>query len=349
MSRGSTRGGMRRSARWAILGLALCCWPVISALADVGRDHAVSNIAALRAVAVGARHHRPAELRVTAASVTLRTGNVLAGSAAVRNVGAHRAQASTAALAWSSRDGGGMVQIHRFQVPALAPGHLHKANFNVTVPKTASGTYDVSVCADVLGQVAKFSAKHECRKAGTVTVGQPSSGVKGHGPTGSEPPAPSPPPSGSSPPPGPGPAPASSPPDTALDSGPSATVGQSSATLTFHGSDTNDTFQCSLDGAPWATCTSPQQYTSLADGTHTFRVRAVNSAGEADPTPAEASWTVDTTPPAATLTNPANGGWTNNVTPVFSGAAGTASGDSSTITVYLYAGSCRRRAARSRP
>src|SRR6185437_6948002 len=33
------------------------------------------------------------------------------------------------------------------------------------------------------------------------------------------------------------------------------------------------------------------------------------------------------------------GGWTNNVTPVFSGAAGTASGDPSTITVYLYAGS----------
>ncbi len=274
-----------------------------------------------------------------AASVTLRTGNVLASSAIVRNVGARRAQSSTAALAWSSRDGGGMVQIHRFRVPALAPGQLHKANFNVTVPKAASGTYEVSVCADVLGQVEKFSENRECRKAGTVTVGHPSSGVKGYGPTGPEPPSPSPSPGGSPSPTGPSPAPNSSPPDTAIDSGPTGTTDQSSATFVFHGSDTNDTFQCSLDGAPWATCTSPQQYSSLADGTHTFQVRAVNSAGEVDPTPAEASWTVDTTAPAVTLTDPANGSWTNNVTPAFSGAAGTASGDSSTITVSLYAGS----------
>ena len=274
-----------------------------------------------------------------AASVTLRTGNVLASSAIVRNVGARRAQSSTAALAWSSRDGSGMVQIHRFRVPALAPGQLHKANFNVTVPKAASGTYEVSVCADVLGQVEKFSENRECRKAGTVTVGHPSSGVKGYGPTGPEPPSPSPSPGGSPSPTGPGPAPASSPPDTAIDSGPTGTIGQSSAMFVFHGSDTDDTFQCSLDGAPWATCTSPQQYSSLTDGTHTFQVRAVNSAGEMDPTPAESSWSVDTIAPAVTLTGPASGSWTNNVTPVFSGAAGTASGDSSTITVYLYAGS----------
>jgi hypothetical protein len=231
-----------------------------------------------------------------------------------------------------------MVQIHRFRVPALAPGHLHKTNFNVPVPKAASGTYDVIVCADVLSQVAKFSEKRECRKAGRVTIGHPSSGVKGYGPTTSEPSSPSPPLGGSSPPAGPGPAPASGQPDTALDSGPTGIVGQSSATFAFHGSDANDTFQCSLDGAPWATCVSPQQYTSLADGTHTFQVHAVNGAGEPDATPAEASWTVDTTPPAVTLASPANGGWTNNVMPMFSGAAGTAPGDSSTITVYLYAG-----------
>ena len=283
-----------------------------------------------------------------AASVTLRTGNVLASSAIVRNVGARRAQSSTAALAWSSRDGGGMVQIRRSRVPALAPGQLHKANFNVTVPKAASGTYEVSVCADVLGQVEKFSENRECRKAGTVTVGHPSSGVKGYGPTGPESPSPSPSPGGSPSPAGPSPAPNSSPPDTAIDSGPTGTTDQSSATFVFHGSDTNDTFQCSLDGAPWATCTSPQQYSSLADGTHTFQVRAVNSAGEVDPTPAEASWTVDTTAPAVTLTDPANGSWTNNVTPAFSGAAGTAS-----VTPQrsrsLSTRALRRLASQSRP
>jgi surface antigen len=198
MSRGSARRGVRRGVVWVVLGLALSCWPVVSGLAASGRGHAVSDVAARHVVAVGARHHRAgrhvaAGLRVTGASVRLQAGDVLAGSAIVRNSGARRARPSTAAVAWSSGKGGGMVQIHRFKVPALAPGHLHKAHFNVAVPKDVSGIYEVSVCADVLSQVEKFSKKHECRKAGTVTVGNPSSGVKGYGPTGREPASPSPP------------------------------------------------------------------------------------------------------------------------------------------------------------
>jgi hypothetical protein len=78
-------------------------------------------------------------------------------------------------------------------------------------------------------------------------------------------------------------------------------------TFTFHGSDTNDTFQCSLDGAPWAACTSPQQYTALAEGAHAFQVRAVNAAGEVDPTPASASFTVEATPPQTTITSAPSG------------------------------------------
>jgi hypothetical protein len=87
-----------------------------------------------------------------------------------------------------------------------------------------------------------------------------------------------------------------------IDGGPSGVIGVSSVSFTFHGSDTNDTFQCSLDGAPWASCSSPQQYTGLAEGPHTFEVRAVNAAGEADPTPASASFTVEATPPQASIT-----------------------------------------------
>src|SRR6202035_2117484 len=51
------------------------------------------------------------------------------------------------------------------------------------------------------------------------------------------------------------------------------------------------------------------------------------------------TFTVDTVAPAVSLTAPANGAWINTATPTFSGAAGTAAGDSSTVTVRVYGGS----------
>jgi hypothetical protein len=324
-----------RDALWLVLGLVLC-WPVVSSLAASGHRR-VDGEHRGRIVAVAAQHLKLADLDVKAATVALRAG-VLTGSATVGNVGTRRAASSTAGVVWKSVVSGRAVQIGRFRVSALVSGGQYRAHFRVAVPKDASGSYVVSVCADVLGQLRELSKKNNCRKAGTVTVGKPGSGVKGYGPTGPEPPPSSPPPGGSTPPTGPGPTPATSPPDTTIDSGPAGIIGMSSATFVFHGSDTNDTFQCSLDGAPWAACTSPQQYTSVTDRAHTFQVRAVNTAGEADPTPAEATWTVDTTPPAVTLTAPTDGSMTNNNVPTFSGTAGTNNGDSPTITVNVYAG-----------
>jgi Concanavalin A-like lectin/glucanases superfamily/Bacterial Ig-like domain len=46
----------------------------------------------------------------------------------------------------------------------------------------------------------------------------------------------------------------------------------------------------------------------------------------------------DLTPPVVTLTAPPNGGATNDATPLFSGVAGTAPGDTATVTVKLYSG-----------
>ena len=55
-------------------------------------------------------------------------------------------------------------------------------------------------------------------------------------------------------------------------------------------------FQCSLDNSPFTNCatTSPAtiSYNSLATGQHTFAVRAVDTQGNVDPTPATFSWTV---------------------------------------------------------
>ena len=298
---------MRRTVLWVVLGLMLC-GPVVSVLASPGVGRASKAVGRSDTAVAASRRQRLAELDVSAAMVKLLAGNVLAGSATVGNVGSVPARSSTADVAWKSSDSGGLVQLGRFAVPALKSGQRRKARFQFDLPKGASGSYEVSVCADVLGQVQEHSKKNDCRDAGVITIS--GSGVKASGPTSSEPSSPSgSSPGGSSPAPAsPTPAPpASSPPSTVIDSGPSGIIGQSSVTFTFHGSDTNDTFQCSLDGAPWASCTSPQQYTALAEGTHTFQVRAVNAAGEVDSTPASASFTVEATPPQTTITSAPSG------------------------------------------
>ncbi len=95
-------------------------------------------------------------------------------------------------------------------------------------------------------------------------------------------------------------------PDTTITSGPSGTVTSSSATFTFTSTIVGSTFTCSLDGAAFSACASPVTYTGLGDGTHAFAVAATANS-VTDPTPASAGWTVDTTPPTVTATNPTNG------------------------------------------
>ena len=98
------------------------------------------------------------------------------------------------------------------------------------------------------------------------------------------------------------------------------------------------TFRCSLDGAAFALCTSPKPYSGLADGTHTFDVKAVDPAGNTS-SPATFAWRVDTTAPTIALTTPADGSETNDPTPTFAGTAGVATGDDNTVTIDVYSGS----------
>ncbi|HYT09545.1 MAG TPA: DNRLRE domain-containing protein, partial [Mycobacteriales bacterium] len=115
-------------------------------------------------------------------------------------------------------------------------------------------------------------------------------------------------------------------PETVVDSGPSGTVGSGSAEFGFSSSEAGSTFRCSLDGAAFGGCTSPQAYPGLADGSHTFRVYASDPAGNADATPAERTWTVDTVAPAApVILSPADGGTNSTGTVAVSGTAEPAS------------------------
>ena len=93
--------------------------------------------------------------------------------------------------------------------------------------------------------------------------------------------------------------PDTTPPETKISSGPSATVVTSSATFAFTSSEPGSTFECSLDGAAFAPCSSPDEQTGLGDGAHAFEVRAIDASGNADPTAAGSSWTVDATAPVA--------------------------------------------------
>jgi hypothetical protein len=124
-------------------------------------------------------------------------------------------------------------------------------------------------------------------------------------------------------------------PDTVIDSGPSGVVGSSSASFGFSSSEAGSTFRCSLDGAAYVSCSSPRAYSGLADGAHTFGVYATDAAGNADPTPAERTWTVDTAAPAApVIVSPVDGGVNGTGTVAVSGTAEPAS----TVAVFDGAG-----------
>jgi myo-inositol-hexaphosphate 3-phosphohydrolase len=92
------------------------------------------------------------------------------------------------------------------------------------------------------------------------------------------------------------PGPDTTPPDTSITSGPSGTSASTSAEFTFTATEPG-TFQCALDGGAFEACTSPKSYTGLAAGSHTFAVRATDAAGNADPSPAERAWVIDTSAP----------------------------------------------------
>jgi len=58
------------------------------------------------------------------------------------------------------------------------------------------------------------------------------------------------------------------------------------------------TFQCSVDSGQWEDCETPYGPATTDDGWHTFSVRALDDMLNADPTPAQRRWRIDTTSPS---------------------------------------------------
>ncbi|MBI4253798.1 MAG: IPT/TIG domain-containing protein, partial [Candidatus Rokubacteria bacterium] len=89
------------------------------------------------------------------------------------------------------------------------------------------------------------------------------------------------------------------PPETTITSAPTGDVAVPNVTLGFTGSDNltpvaNLVFAWRLDGGPWSAFGSATtaSFTGLTEGAHTFQVKARDLAGNEDPTPASATFTV---------------------------------------------------------
>jgi hypothetical protein len=86
------------------------------------------------------------------------------------------------------------------------------------------------------------------------------------------------------------------PPDTTI-ANPGNLTAKDVAVFSFSSTESGSTFQCSFRNKPFTACTSPDAVDVPGSGAQVFKVRAVDAAGNVDPTPAVHSWTSDLTPP----------------------------------------------------
>jgi hypothetical protein len=128
------------------------------------------------------------------------------------------------------------------------------------------------------------------------------------------------------------------PPETAIDTGPSGTVSSTTASFRFSSNESNSTFECKLDDGAFQSCTSPKEYNGLSDGSHTFYVKATDAAGNTDAGPASRAWTVDTKAPKVTSVFPAENatriGPAVNITATFSEAMEADSINTNTVQLF---------------
>lgn len=81
-------------------------------------------------------------------------------------------------------------------------------------------------------------------------------------------------------------------PNTTIKSGPKATTSSTTAKFKFSSNEAGSTFKCKLDAKPWAACGASKTFSNLKKGRHTLKVKAVDKAGNEDPSPASKGWRV---------------------------------------------------------
>ena len=78
------------------------------------------------------------------------------------------------------------------------------------------------------------------------------------------------------------------------------------------------TFFCRVDNGGWSGCGSPKTLATLADGQHTFYVKALDTDANYDPSPDSRTFTVDTVNPNVTITGgPPPGGLEDDPSPTY--------------------------------
>ncbi len=102
---------------------------------------------------------------------------------------------------------------------------------------------------------------------------------------------------------------------------PPAETNSTTASITFSASNTTDpsgtiSFMCSLGTATLSSCASPATYSGLAVDAQTFSVIATDNADGLSSPAAVARWTIDTTPPVISITNPTTSSTVSGTVPI---------------------------------
>jgi RHS repeat-associated protein len=233
------------------------------------------------------------DLTVTAvgnAPAQLPAGGVLRTRITVANRGSRAARRSITRLYLSKdkRKSRSDVRLAgRLTTATLKPHRKSTKRASVRVPVTiALAKYRLLACADDRGAVRERNERNNCRAASRttrITTGPGAGNGNGNG-------------NGNG---GPGAGGDTTPPDTEITAGPSGTIKSNRATFEFRASEGGAGFECRVDDAAFAPCSSPHTRTRVRLGFHAFEVRAVDGAGNRDASPARREWSVGAEPPVA--------------------------------------------------